>query len=189
MPNLEETVIYKSHSASPITHLARRTRSFQYSSKNSQNFNQIQIYYLQFTSSFYYEIWCMWDIGGHKKTLLFNYYLSNNFDVITMNSHDLDPRKNEFLKTFTYSNITIDNGIHTAMLITSRIHTIDLQFIPILPILLLIQNRALYLYTLFRDPLGPNCYWLWTYKMLSTSPLLYSKNSIIRTLTIPNQMT
>ena len=63
---------------------------------------------------------------GIHKNMLSNYYISNNFDIVTINSHGLNTENKEFLKIFGYSNITTGNELHagTAILIKSKyIHT------------------------------------------------------------------
>ena len=63
---------------------------------------------------------------GIHKNMLSNYYISNDFDVISINSHGLNTENNEFLKIFGYSNITTGSELHagTAILIKSKyIHT------------------------------------------------------------------
>ena len=58
--------------------------------------------------------------------MLSNYYISNDFDIVTINSHGLNTENKEFLKIFGYSNITTGNELHagTAILIKSKyIHT------------------------------------------------------------------
>lgn len=59
---------------------------------------------------------------GIHKNMLSNYYISNDFDIITINSHGLNTNNKEFLKIFGYSNITTGNELHagTAILIKSK---------------------------------------------------------------------
>ena len=63
---------------------------------------------------------------GLHKNMLSNYYLSHDFDIITINSHGLNSENREFIKIFGYSNITTGNELHaaSAILIKSKyIHT------------------------------------------------------------------
>ena len=63
---------------------------------------------------------------GLHKNMLSNYYLSHDFDIITINSHGLNTENSEFIKIFGYSNITTGNELHaaSAILIKSKyIHT------------------------------------------------------------------
>lgn len=51
-----------------------------------------------------------------------NYYLKYNPDLITINSHGLDPTKGEFLKLYTYSNKTSGTGLHAGAAILTKNH-------------------------------------------------------------------
>ena len=48
---------------------------------------------------------------GKYKNALSNYYPKHNADILSLNSHGLDINKRQFLKIFTYSNITTGTGI------------------------------------------------------------------------------
>ena len=59
---------------------------------------------------------------GNDKNQLANYYLKYNPDVITINSHGLDPAAGEFLKLYTYSNKTSGTGKHAGAAILTKNH-------------------------------------------------------------------
>ena len=59
---------------------------------------------------------------GLHKHMLSNYYISHDFDIISINSHGLNTDNKEFIKIFGYSNITTGNELHagSALLIKSK---------------------------------------------------------------------
>lgn len=58
-----------------------------------------------------------WDNG---KNILANYYLKHNPDVISINSHGLNPANGEFVKLFSYSNKTSGTGKHSGAAILTK---------------------------------------------------------------------
>ena len=73
---------------------------------------------------------------GRYKNNLSNYYLTHNPDIISINSHGLDSNKDQFLKIFSYSNLTTGNGPHSGTAILCKLiknmHTLEPPWILIL---------------------------------------------------------
>ena len=60
---------------------------------------------------------------GRFKHDLTNYYLKHNPDIISLNSHGLNSDNKQFLKIFSYSNLTTGTGIHSGTaLLTKTTH-------------------------------------------------------------------
>ena len=59
---------------------------------------------------------------GNGKNILANYYLKHNPDVITINSHGLNPASGDFVKLFSYSNKTSGIGKHSGAAILTKSH-------------------------------------------------------------------
>ena len=67
--------------------------------------------------------------GIHKNNLS-NYYLKHNPDIISINSHGLNTDKDQFLKIFSYSNLTSGTGLHAGTALLCKTNLKHAHFTP-----------------------------------------------------------
>ena len=108
---------------------------------------------------------------GRYKNDLSNYYLKHNADVLSLNSHGLDTNKKQFLKIFTYSNLTSGTGIHAGTALLTKTYIKHANFKT--------TNDPNSLYTILHTDIGKILiYSLYRPPRVNTLPLFDIQNAL-----------
>ena len=108
---------------------------------------------------------------GKYKNDLSNYYLKHNADILSLNSHGLDTNKRQFLKIFTYSNLTSGTGMQAGTALLAKTFIKHAHFKT--------NNDTNSLYTIIHTDIGKILiYSLYRPPRVNTLPLIDTQNAL-----------